>query len=90
MKPTLKAPGSKHLTLKCGSTDFKFGFNFNLRRFLMLEQTGNMDSLILMMVTVLSSRLVAGWLAPHSFTDEVIRAKGYQAGAYTHPLLSST
>ena len=44
----------------------------------MLEQTGNMDSLILMMVTVLSSRLVAGFLMPNSFTDEVIKLKGYQ------------
>ena len=45
---------------------------------IMLEQTGNMDSVILMMVTVLSSRMVAGMLAPQSFTDEVIKQKGYQ------------
>lgn len=45
---------------------------------IMLEQTGNMDSVILMMVTVLASRLVAGVLTPHSFTDEVIALKGYQ------------
>ena len=44
----------------------------------MLEPTGNIDYLILMMVTVLSSRPVAEWLARHSFADEVIRAKGYQ------------
>ena len=45
---------------------------------IMLEQTGNMDSVILMMVTVLSSRLVAGILTPQSFTDEIIAMKGYQ------------
>ena len=52
---------------------------------IMLEQTGNMDSVILMMVTVLSSRLVAGFLTPQSFTDEVISMKGYQVLAPREP-----
>ena len=45
---------------------------------IMLEQTGNTDSLILMMVAVLSSRLVGAVLTPNSFTDEVIKQKNYE------------
>jgi chloride channel 7 len=54
---------------------------------IMLEQTGNMDSLLLMMVTVLSSRLVAGFLTTNSFTDEVIKQKGYQVLAPREPAI---
>ena len=57
---------------------------------IMLEQTGNMDSVILMMVTVLSSRLVAGFLTPHSFTDEVISMKGYQVLEPREPAVIAT
>ncbi len=57
---------------------------------IMLEQTGNMDSVILMMVTVLSSRLVAGFLTPHSFTDEVVSMKGYQVLEPREPAIIAT
>ena len=57
---------------------------------IMLEQTGNMDSVILMMVTVLSSRCVAGYLTPQSFTDEVIHMKGYQVLEPREPKVIST
>ena len=57
---------------------------------IMLEQTGNMDSVILMMVTVLSSRLVAGFLTPHSFTDAVVSMKGYQVLEPREPAVIAT
>ena len=34
IKPTLKAPGSKHLKLKTEKLLSKLGFNFNLRRYM--------------------------------------------------------
>ena len=34
MKPTLKAPGTKRLTLKYDKLLSSFGFNFNLRRYI--------------------------------------------------------
>jgi hypothetical protein len=36
MKPTLKAPGTKRLKLKCDEPLSNFAFNFNLRRYTML------------------------------------------------------
>jgi len=33
IKPTLKAPGTKRLTLKCDDPLSSFGFNVNLRRY---------------------------------------------------------
>jgi hypothetical protein len=33
MKPTLKAPGTKCLTLKCGDLLSTFAFTFSLRRY---------------------------------------------------------
>jgi len=34
VKPTLKAPGTKHLKLKCDEPPSNFAFNFNLRRYI--------------------------------------------------------
>jgi len=33
IRPTLKAPGTKRLTLKCDESLSNFAFNFNLRRY---------------------------------------------------------
>jgi len=33
ISPTLKAPGTQRLTLKCGESLSTFGFKFNLRRY---------------------------------------------------------
>jgi hypothetical protein len=33
IKPTLKAPGTEHLKLKCDELLSGFAFNFNLRRY---------------------------------------------------------
>ena len=57
---------------------------------IMLEQTGNTDSLILMMVAVLSSRLVGAVLTPNSFTDEVIKQKNYEVLEPREPKIMST
>jgi len=38
MKPTLKAPGSTRLNLKCDDPLSNFAFKFNLRRYSMVEQ----------------------------------------------------
>ena len=35
IKPTLKAPGTKRLKLECDEPLSNFGFNFNLRRYIM-------------------------------------------------------
>jgi hypothetical protein len=38
MKPKLKAPGTKRLTLKCDGTLSSFAFKFNLRRYIVVNQ----------------------------------------------------
>jgi len=44
-KPTLKAPGTKRLNLTCNKLLSSLAFKFNLRRYILAEQAGDVTSL---------------------------------------------
>jgi len=77
IKPTLKAPGTKRLKLKCDEPLSNFAFNFKLRRYTMAPPSNVTDTL--------PGRGPAS--APN---DAAMSDAARQAGAYTRPLFGST
>jgi len=75
-KPTLKAPGTKPLKLKCGESLSNFAFNFNLRRY--ITETG----------AGVAAR--AAERAEAHRVSVAAAATTSKVGSYTRPLFSST
>jgi hypothetical protein len=80
MKPILKPPGTKHLTLKCGILLSTFGFKFNLRHY---NPVGLVLRFLLQRNAMSEEHIDLLW-------DITQKPDTFEAGAYTRPLLSST
>jgi hypothetical protein len=80
IKPRLKAPGTKGLKLKYDEMPLNIAFEFNLRRYNLVNMIG-----VICFMLNLSAPLTLVTLA--SLPPTIIVSK---AGAYTHPLFDSS